>query len=209
VTESMIILPPLKVTCTTTDCEADLHCFKFHSRKMKPDDRGNCRECGIALVDWERVHARDALDIEHTFSELKREFIRHYFWHKKVDEKADKHARRKGQLRLQEAATQRLRSSVAKAEPIRDGQQTPMSGNILYYAQHATACCCRTCMEYWHNVPKGRELTESELKYFTELIMRFVSERMPKLPEEPEKIPRRSNVRRSRSKDKNWRRSLD
>jgi hypothetical protein len=57
-------------------------------------------------------------------------------------------------------------------------------------------------MEYWHNVPKGRELTESELRYFTELMMRFVGERMPKLPEEPEKIPRRSNVRGFRSKAK-------
>jgi hypothetical protein len=105
-------------------------------------------------------------------------------------------------VRLKEAATQRLHSSVAKAEPIRDGLQTPMSGNILYYAQHATACCCRSCMEYWHNVPKGRQLTESELSYFTELMMRFVAERMPKLAKEPESIPRRSNVRGSRAKAK-------
>lgn len=194
--ETPVTLPPLKVTCTTSDCEADLHCFKFHSRKMKRTDKGNCRECGIALVDWERVHARDASDIDHTFAELKREFIRHHFWHKSIDDKADKHARRKGRVLLAAAATQRLRSSVAKAEPVRDGQQTPMNGNVLYYAQHATACCCRTCMEYWHNIPKGRELTEAEIRYFTELMMRFVAERMPRLADGPEKIPRRSHVRR-------------
>jgi hypothetical protein len=195
-TDTAIGLPPLKVTCTSSDCEADLHCFKFHSRKMKPSDRGNCRKCGIALVDWERVHARDATDIEHTFSELKREFIRHFFWHKPIDDTADRHARRKGRVLLRLAATQRLMSSVAKAEPRLDGQQTPMSGNILYYAQHATACCCRTCMEYWHDIPKGRELSAAEVQYLTELMMRFVGERMPQLPDEPERIPRRRSVRR-------------
>jgi hypothetical protein len=202
-TEGLLNLPPLKVTCTMTDCESNLHCFKFHSRKMKPSDKGNCRDCGIALVDWDRVHARDTSDIKHTFKELKREFIRHHFWHKTIDETADKHARRKGRVLLSAAATQRIRSSVAKAEPVRDGQQTPLSGNILYYAQHATACCCRTCMAYWHNVPKGRDLSETQVTYFTELVMRFVAERMPQLPDEPEKIPRRVNVRRNRSKAKN------
>jgi Domain of unknown function (DUF4186) len=159
--DGQLNLPPLKVTCTATDCEVDLHCFKFHSRKMKPSDRGNCRNCGISLVDWDRVHAKDADDIDHTFSELKHEFIRHHFWHKEIDEVADKHARRKGRLLLRTAADKRIRSSVGGAQPVRDGQQTPMGGNILYYAQHATACCCRTCIEYWHAIPKGRELTDS------------------------------------------------
>jgi hypothetical protein len=169
---------------------------------MKLSEKGKCRTCGIALVDWQRVHARNVADIEHTFAELKQEFIRHHFWHLRIDETADKHARRKGRVLLATAGRQRLRSSVAKAEPARDGQQTPMSGNILYYAQHATACCCRTCMEYWHNIPKGRELTEVEIHYFAELMMRFVAERMPQLPDEPEKIPRRSNARRAPSKTK-------
>jgi hypothetical protein len=69
-----------------------------------------------------------------------------------------------------------------------------MSGNILYYAQHATACCCRTCMEYWHAVPKGRQLTDAEIDYFTDLLMQFVAERMPHLPDQPEKIPRMSHA---------------
>jgi hypothetical protein len=192
--EILLTLPPLEVTCTTSDCEADLHCFKFHSKKMKPSDKGSCRACGITLIDWDRVHARDATDIEHTFSELKHEFIRHYFWHKTIDERADKHARRKGRILLAEAARQRLLSSVAKAEPVRDGFQTPKDGNILFYAQHATACCCRTCMAYWHNIPQGRALNDAEIRYFTELMMRFVAERMPRLRDDPERIPRGSSV---------------
>ncbi|MEJ0099377.1 MAG: DUF4186 family protein [Pseudomonadota bacterium] len=190
-------LPPLKVTCIASDCDADLHCFKFHSRKMKSEDRGNCRSCGVGLINWERVHARNPKDIQHTFSQLKQEFIRHHFWHKEIDEAADKHARRKGKKLLRDAAERRIRSSVGNAQPVRDGQQTPMSGNILYYAQHATASCCRTCMEYWHDIPKGRQLLDSEVLYLSDLIMRFVGERMPRLREEPENIPRQSHVRRA------------
>ena len=193
-TDGALSLPPLKVTCTQTDCDADLHCFKFHSHKMKLSDRGRCRTCGVALVDWDRVHARNANDIDNTFSELKHEFIRHHFWHKVVDEVADKHARRKGRTQLRTAAEKRIRSSVGSSQPVRDGQQTPMSGNVLYYAQHATASCCRTCIEYWHALPKGRALTDAEIVYLTDLVMRFVDERMPHLGAEPEKIPRRRHV---------------
>lgn len=184
-------LEPLKVTCTSADCDDNLHCFKFHSRKMKDGDRGTCRYCGVSLVDWTRVHARDASDITHTVEALKHEFIRHHFWHVEIDEKADKHARRKGSVALRLAAQTRVRNSVGAVEPNRDGQQTPFSGNVLYYAQHATACCCRSCIEYWHGIPKGRELEPDQIEYFTDLIMKYVEQRMPHLPNEPEKIPRR------------------
>ncbi|WP_368563146.1 DUF4186 family protein [Pseudoxanthomonas sp. UTMC 1351] len=183
-------LEPLKVTCTMSDCEADLHCFKFYGRTMTPAEQGNCRKCGMSLVDWDRVHSRDFEDVNHTFSELRREYIRHHFWHKVIDEKADKHARRKGRLLLRTAAHNRVVKSIGAEQPVRDGQQTPMEGNVIYYAQHATACCCRTCVEYWHAIPKGRELTEQEIEYFADLIMRYISDRMPHLRDEPEKIPR-------------------
>ena len=192
--DSALNLPPLKVTCTQSDCDADLHCFKFHSRKMKQTDKGHCRTCGAALVDWNRVHARDPRDIDHTFSALKHEFIRHHFWHKTIDEVADKHARRKGRVLLRAAAEKRIRSAVGSAWPARDGQQTPMSGNVLYYAQHATASCCRTCIDYWHDIPKGRELNDEEIAYLTGLVMRFIADRMPHLPDDPEKIPRRRSA---------------
>jgi hypothetical protein len=194
-TPSTGTLAPLQVTCTSASCADDLHCFKFHSRKMKPADRGHCRYCGADLVDWGRVHARNTADVTHTFEALKREFIRHHFWHKLIDEKAELHARRKGCLNLRASAEKRIASSVGTAQPPRDGQQTPLSGNVLYYAQHATACCCRTCIEYWHGIPKGRPLTAAEMHYFVDLVMRFVGDRMPQLPDTPEKIPlrRRAN----------------
>ena len=196
-TSDALSLPALKVTCTVSDCAADLHCFKFHSRKMRPADRGHCRSCGIDLVDWERLHTRNIDDVDHTFTELKQEFIRHYFWHKDIDERADKHARRKGRILLEQAVHRRLLSSIGRPEPFRDGQQTPKSGNIIFYAQHATATCCRTCLEYWHGISKGRKLTKPEINYGAQLAMRFITERMPYLPDDPESIPRKYHARKA------------
>ncbi|WP_251023391.1 DUF4186 family protein [Streptomyces sp. ISL-10] len=30
----------------------------------------------------------------------------------------------------------------------------------VFVAQHATATCCRTCLERWHVVPAGRALDD-------------------------------------------------
>jgi hypothetical protein len=184
-------LPPLAVHCTDADCASGLHCFKY-KRKAMPMKRGACRYCGAELVNWGRVQQRDLGDTRNTFRSLEKELIRHHFWHKPIGEAVMAHARRKGGVLLREAAAHRLRQSVGSANPPRDGRQTPMDGNIIYFAQHATACCCRTCMEYWHAIPKGRELSDEEIAYFTELVMLYVNERMPQLLPTPEKVPRRT-----------------
>jgi hypothetical protein len=182
-------LEPLAVACTKSDCDNDLHCFK-NTRKMTPYQVGQCRSCGAKLIEWDRVQRRDPDDVPFTFASLKREWIRHHMWHTPIDERAALHARRKGRAGLQEAALRRLKASVGTAQPFRDGMQTPMAGNVLYYAQHALACCCRTCVEYWHGIPKGVPLTDDQLAYFSRLIMLFVDERLPGLAEAGERIPR-------------------
>jgi hypothetical protein len=182
--------PPLKITCTATDCSNDLHCFKVH-RKMATADRGKCRACGAELVDWRRIHRRNIRDAAYTFEALRHELIRHYFFHKELDEAAVAHARRKGRSKLSEAARTRLEKYLAPTEPPRDGRQTPFQGNAIYYAQHATACCCRTCLAYWHDIPKGRALTEAELQYCEALVDLYLRQRLPALKDEPEKVPPR------------------
>lgn len=156
---------------------------------MTEMERGQCRYCGTRLVNWKRVHKRNLDDAVFTFESLKYELVRHHFWHKSIDLKAENHARRKGRIKLQEAVRRRLEQSVASASPPYDGRQTPWEGNIIYYAQHALACCCRTCMEYWHGIPKGVELSNVELDYFVELVMMYIDEHMPHLTETGEKIP--------------------
>lgn len=181
-------LVPLDVKCTSADCENELHCFK-QLKKMTEDQRGKCRYCGADLVDWDRVHVRNFADVSYTFAALKHEMIRHVFFHSEIDERAVRHAQRKGRIQLKEAARHRLSKYLAPAEPPRDGRQTPFRGNTIFYAQHATATCCRTCLEYWHNVPKGRELTAEERAYCEALVDCFLDERLPDLADEPIKVP--------------------
>jgi len=182
--------PPLDIKCTATDCKNDLHCFK-QLKKMEPDERGKCRECGADLVDWKRVHLRDKADAKHTFASLQHELIRHHFFHLPVDDQAMRHAQRKGRIKLKEAAHHRLAKYLAVADPPRDGRQTPMRGNAIFYAQHATATCCRTCLEYWHAIPKGRALSPEEFDYCAALVELFLDEALPDLSDDPIKVPRR------------------
>ena len=182
--------PPLDIKCTSADCDNDLHCFK-QLKKMTPDQRGKCRACGADLVDWKRLHRRDKSDATHTFEALQHELIRHHFFHRPIDEKAIRHAQRKGRIALKEAARHRLQKYLAVAEPPRDGYQTPFDGNAIFYAQHASATCCRTCLEYWHNIPKGRPLTSEELNYCVTLVELFLDQKMPDLADGPIQVPRR------------------
>lgn len=59
-----------------------------------------------------------------------------------------------------------------------DGKQTPMRGHPVFIAQHATATCCRGCIEKWHNIKKGRELEEDEKEYLVSVIMKWINKEM-------------------------------
>jgi hypothetical protein len=188
-TETEAPLPKLAITCTSSACDEDLHCFRSTKKLVESGLAGACRHCHVQLVDWPRVHKRLIGDADHTFGELRLELIRHHFWHLEIDEAARNHALRKGRIALGVALAKRLASSVGPEVPFRDGRQTPMSGNVIYYAQHATASCCRTCIEYWHGIQKGRPLTAEELIYLTDLATMFIAERLPDLPDGPSKVP--------------------
>lgn len=188
-------LKPLRLTCTSSDCKNNLHCFKQTQIMKAANQFGQCRECGEELVDWKRVHKRSFIDVTYTFKALKNELFRHHMWHVEISQKAVNHARRKGKIALRSAAKKEIYKLVGSAEPrYIDGIQTPREDSdkatAINYAQHATACCCRKCIEYWHNIPIGRELTEVELEYFTDLVMLYIEERLPYLTEQAEKVPR-------------------
>ena len=95
--------PQLNIKCTSADCENDLHCFK-QLKKMTDEERGKCRYSGADLVDRARLHVRDFGDVGYTFAALKNEMIRHYFFHRQLNERAVRHAQRKGRIQLKEAA---------------------------------------------------------------------------------------------------------
>lgn len=63
---------------------------------------------------------------------------------------------------------------VAAAAPKNDGRQTPWRNHPVFVAQHATATCCRGCLEKVHEIPEGRELTNEELDYVVAVIERWL-----------------------------------
>lgn len=62
--------------------------------------------------------------------------------------------------------------------PENDGKQTPMKGHPVFAAQHATACCCRGCLEKWHNIPAGKVLTQAEQEYIVDVLMEWIQKEM-------------------------------
>lgn len=57
-----------------------------------------------------------------------------------------------------------------------DGRQTPMRNHPAFVAQHATATCCRKCLQKWHGIPgEGHELTPEERDYVVSVIRRWLS----------------------------------
>lgn len=80
----------------------------------------------------------------------------------------------KGMEKVREHACDFIRKRLAPAEIPNDGKQTPMRGHPVFVAQHATATCCRGCLEKWHHIPKGRELTEAEQEYIVNVIMEWI-----------------------------------
>lgn len=61
---------------------------------------------------------------------------------------------------------------------LNDGRQTPTKNHPVFIAQHATATCCRGCLEKWHHIPKCRELTEEEVDQIVALIMAWIAREM-------------------------------
>jgi len=185
-------LTPLKVSCTRTDCESGLHCYLATAKMVREETAGKCRTCGIALVDWDRVRARNYADVAFTFECMRTEFIRHHFWHTEIDDAAIEHATKKGMVAVLANVPKRVVQSIGKAEPFRDGTQTPFQGRAVYYAQHATATCCRKCVEEWHGIPRGRELEDEEIHYLSQLIVRYLQERLKGIPEEATRSARKT-----------------
>ena len=59
---------------------------------------------------------------------------------------------------------------LAAAEPRNDGKQTPMRGHPVFIAQHATATCCRGCLEKWHRIAAHQPLSAEQQRYIVAVI---------------------------------------
>lgn len=109
--------------------------------------------------------------IEKTMERLSHSTFRSKFV---LSDKDRAYARSKGKTTIDRHACELLRSRVGAANPVKDGKQTPWRGHPVFTAQHATATCCRGCIEKWHHIPHGRELTDEEIRRLADLIMAWI-----------------------------------
>ena len=80
----------------------------------------------------------------------------------------------KGFETIEEHARDFVRQRLAPALPENDGKQTPMKNHPVFIAQHATATCCRKCLEKWHHIPQDKLLTEKQVDFIIQLIMQWL-----------------------------------
>jgi hypothetical protein len=175
-------LGPLNISCGSTKCEEGLHCFRMTKSQIKKwGSTGVCKECGAHLIEWDRIQKQDSRDAKFIFDSLKNELIRHVFWHIPIKSKDVQNAMEKGAESVIDEARRRMTEKIGIMNPYRHGI-TPYTGNVIYYAQHATATCCRRCMEYWYGIPaKNRILTPDEINFSTDLVRLYLEERIPDL----------------------------
>ena len=108
---------------------------------------------------------------ENLLNRLKQSKFRQNFY---LNEEDLKYIKDKGLDKIREHARDFVKDRLSAQNPDNDGKQTPMRGHPVFKAQHATATCCRSCLEKWHNIPSGKILNEKDQEYITETIMDWI-----------------------------------
>jgi hypothetical protein len=80
----------------------------------------------------------------------------------------------RGPLTMRAHAAEIIAERLAPEAPRNDGRQTPYRNHPVFVAQHATATCCRNCLEKWHGIAKGHQLDRDERAYVVEVIGRWI-----------------------------------
>lgn len=115
--------------------------------------------------------------LEEAFARLGRSPFRRRF---KLDAAGARYVREKGMETIRRHAEDFVRARLAPAWPEKDGKQTPMRGHPVFVAQHATATCCRGCLEKWWRVPRGRALTENEQAKIVRFLLAWIERKAGK-----------------------------
>lgn len=110
-------------------------------------------------------------DLEQVFAALQKSAFRRRF---RLQGNDLDYLRAKGLPTVMEHARGFVAQRLAPAMPANDGRQTPYRGHPVFVAQHATACCCRGCLEKWHRIPRGRALDAAEENYVATVLERWL-----------------------------------
>ncbi len=126
----------------------------------------------VISTGWNEKGSRKAFDgrILQTLKYLRHSRFRSSF---ALSEKEFFYLRQKGERQIAAHAEEFILKRLQK-KPGNDGRQTPWKGHPVFVAQHATATCCRKCLEKWHGIPRDRVLGEAEVRHCLEIIMAWI-----------------------------------
>ncbi len=113
-------------------------------------------------------------DLEALFAALAKSTFRAGFV---LNTKDKAYLQQKGLSTVLDHAEDFIKQRLAPANIANDGKQTPMRGHPVFVAQHATACCCRGCLQQWHHIPQGRALTDAEQAYIVVVLEKWLREK--------------------------------
>ncbi len=118
-------------------------------------------------------------DLDSIFKALSRSAFRNKFH---LQGKELNYLRTKGLPVVIAHAEDFIAKRLAPAVIQNDGKQTPYRGHPVFVAQHATACCCRGCLQKWHKIQLGRKLTRDEEIYIVNVLERWLRNELIKPP---------------------------
>ena len=117
--------------------------------------------------------------IERVLSALEKSKFRSSFCLKNKDKE---YVLQKGMETIALHAKDFIAKRLADKSLFKDGKQTPMRGHPVFIAQHATACCCRGCLNKWYRIPKNVELTPAQQEKIVNLLMAWIEKQMKNTP---------------------------
>ena len=117
----------------------------------------------------------DKYDFTPLFERLDKSAFRSKF---RLSKRDKEYIAQKGLDTIYKHASDFVAKRLAPAIIDNDGKQTPMRGHPVFLAQHATACCCRSCFFKWHHIPPGRELIKEEQQYCVAVLMSWIEKQL-------------------------------
>lgn len=109
--------------------------------------------------------------IKNKLEKLKKSKFRSSFH---LKQKEIEYINKKGIKEIEEQAYEIITKRLKPKNIENDGKQTPMKNHPVFIAQHATATCCRGCLEKWHHIKKDKELTNHEIDFIVAILMDWI-----------------------------------
>ncbi len=96
----------------------------------------------------------------------------------KLNKKDVEYINQKGLDIIKKHAQDFISKRIAPAFIANDGKQTPMRGHPVFIAQHATATCCRKCINKWHKLDINIALSQQQQDYIVNIIMQWIKNQL-------------------------------